>query len=466
MLTFRYFALSFFLLYSAIASCQYVFYIDSIYVTGNRHTKEYVVLSEMDLHPGDTINMENMQSRFEANRKLLQNTSIILDATFIVHQLDTVYKTAQLEVNVKEAWFLYPAPIFELADRNFNVWWVEQKRSINRINIGLKGYHTNLTGNRDRIKALYQTGYTQKMELEYSYPYLNRKKTLGIGVSFLFSSNRELGYNTVNNALLFYKDPDQFLLRRYRGGIGLTYRPNLKSTYNFGLAYQENYVDHYIVEELNSQYFSNGSTSQIYLALFGRYTYDQRDIRPYPEKGYYFNLSVEKYGIGKFSDYKALYVSPTVAVYVKFNKRLFSENNVKIQANLDRSNVPYNQNRALGYTNNYIRGYEYYVIDGTDYIYSKNNLKFKLLDRKINASWIPLRQFQVIPFKCYLTANFDVGYVVDEQFGQTNPLSNTLLTGYGLGLDIVLLYGNVLQLEYSWNGKGENGLFLHGKTNF
>lgn len=46
-------------------------------------------------------------------------------------------------IEVQENWYLYPNIIFELADRNFNVWWNEYDRSFKRINFGLGAQHVN-----------------------------------------------------------------------------------------------------------------------------------------------------------------------------------------------------------------------------------------------------------------------------------------------------------------------------------
>ena len=46
-----------------------------------------------------------------------------------------------------------------------------------------------------------------------------------------------------------------------------------------------------------------------------------------------------------------------------------------------------------------------------------------------------------------------------------NALSNRLLWGGGIGLDIVLYYDKVIQIEYSFNDLMENGYFLHLNLN-
>jgi len=66
----------------------------------------------------------------------------------------------------------------------------------------------------------------------------------------------------------------------------------------------------------------------------------------------------------------------------------------------------------------------------------------------------------------YLSLNNDVAYVNDTQFNQSNFLGNRWLLGGGLGLDLVLYYDKVIQIQYSINHLKEKGLFLHFKLSF
>ena len=60
----------------------------------------------------------------------------------------------------------------------------------------------------------------------------------------------------------------------------------------------------------------------------------------------------------------------------------------------------------------------------------------------------------------------DRAYVNDPQYGEINPFGNRWLWGGGLGLDLVLHYDKVIQIQYSINHLKEKGLFLHFKLSF
>lgn len=62
-------------------------------------------------------------------------------------------------------------PYFRLIDRNFNQWWVEQKRSLERVNYGIKFTQNNISGRNDNLDIWLINGYTQQITLRYNLPF-------------------------------------------------------------------------------------------------------------------------------------------------------------------------------------------------------------------------------------------------------------------------------------------------------
>ena len=133
---------------------------------------------------------------------------------------------------------------------------------------------------------------------------------------------------------------------------------------------------------------------------------------------------------------------------------------------LIRQRQPYYDNRALGFGDDFLRGYEYYIIDGLDMAYLKANLRFQLLNKEINVGkWVFIKQFRRMPIKTYLSINNNFGFANDPFDNGENFLNERLLWGGGLGIDFVLYYDKVFRVEYSFNHLLENGLFLHLNLN-
>ena len=125
--------------------------------------------------------------------------------------------------------------------------------------------------------------------------------------------------------------------------------------------------------------------------------------------------------------------------------------------------IPYYFNRGLGYNNDYIRGYEYYVIDGQSFALVKNSLKYKLIKQhivEVKALKNRFSQFSTIPYSVYLTLNGDAGYVQDKFYGNKNSLNNKWQYGYGVGLDFVTFYDIVARFEFTFNKQMQHGFFI------
>ena len=129
---------------------------------------------------------------------------------------------------------------------------------------------------------------------------------------------------------------------------------------------------------------------------------------------------------------------------------------------------PYYLRRAMG-TSIYVRGYQYYVIDGQNYALLKAALRYKLLPQyTFRFPWFPMEKFNEIPLTIYTGVFADAGYVEDRNRNATdrNVLGNTWQRGIGAGVDFVTYYDLVFRAEYTLNHFGEHGLYLHAIAAF
>ena len=74
---------------------------------------------------------------------------------------------------------------------------------------------------------------------------------------------------------------------------------------------------------------------------------------------------------------------------------------------------------------------------------------------------LPLNKFNTFHYALYFGLYGDMGYVEDRLYAGANPLANSLLAGYGVGVDYVTYYDIVLRLECSMNKMNELGFFIH-----
>lgn len=280
----------------------------------------------------------------------------------------------------------------------------------------------------------------------------------------LEKKSTEISYNTFNNKLLRYFDEGNVLLTQYRGSFGIIYHPDIYNKHFISVYYNSNAIKPYVLEELNSDFLSD-KIKQRYITLDYTYSYDKRDFKIYPNKGYYLEAELTQSGIGFFDDLSLLIARSKIEKYFQLSKNIFSGFKLEGKKTLYSHGAGYINNIALGYDENYLNGYELYVIDGEDYVTLKTSHKVFLFKGKANLSkWIKISQFKFIPYDFYLSLNADCGYVNNNTNFVFNNFTNRWLYGYGLSLD-ALIYHNLLKISYGINHTGAGGFYFHFVNN-
>jgi outer membrane protein assembly factor BamA len=427
-----------------------------ITLAGNKITKDHIILRELTFHAGDTL--QHPDSTFLRSEENLLNTSLFLKA-----EITRIAEGNQLDVFIflSERWYIFPVPIFEVVDRNFNEWWVQ--KDFSRVNYGAYLYWNNFRGRNETFTFAFRTGYTHRFSLYYEIPFINRKQKAGLIFAASYSTNKETAYATATDKLQYLKLEGADMRTEQGYSVQYTFRPGLYVTHLLEAGYRQADVLDTVVR-LNPGFFAGSSHTEKYSILRYAFRIDHRDIKPYPLRGNYFDVEVIKNGLDVFhDDIDLFFLAANYRRYVQLGHRWYASGglNGKVSGS---SFQPYYNTRALGYSRDFVRGYEYYVIDGQDYLLGKSNLKFELLPKKfVHAGLIPFEKFATIPFAFYLNLYADAAYVNDAQFAGdwNNRLPNTWLFGYGAGIDLVTYYDMVFRFEYSLNKFGESGIFIH-----
>jgi len=440
--------------------------IQNIFIEGNNKTKDRIVQRELDFMIGDTISIIDFEKRMLRTKKRLYNTGLFNLIHINFKGFNASKAILDIHISLTENLYIYPAPIFELADRNFNVWWQEMNRSWSRVNYGLRLDHINTTGVQDRLKIKLQFGYTRKYELKYIYPYITNK--WGAGASLFYSEQKEIGYITRNNKTDFFKAPDErILLKRFRVETALNYRPDLNTFHTFRLEFHRNGIDELVASDLNPDYFLNGDDKIRFMLFEYDFDYNGRIFNIYPIGGYRINVNIKKEGFGIFKEYNNLPIHLDMDKHFMSFDRLISSFRIKAKTNLIRDQVAFANNTGLGYSNNIVGGYELYVIDGTDYILGEYQLKIKALEKLINlGKMMPINGFKKLHLQVFLRGNLDAAYVNERNYIATNTFNNQWIVGYGPAIDILLFNNFLFKFEYSFNQIGESGLFIHSSNSF
>jgi len=440
----------------------------AITIEGNYITKRTIILRELTFKKGDTLPAADWAVISMRSKNNVLNTSL-----FNFVDMDTAANPGggtNVTITVQERWYIWPVPILQLEERNFNTWWNQDHRNLDKLDYGLYFSDNNALGEKQTLKIKLQLGYTQQWGITYDIPYITRNQDLGLQFNFTSSQNREIPYTSVGNILTYLSTPESPLQQQYNAVVDLTYRPKLYEIHYLELNFSACYINDTILK-LTSDYLPYNLT---HTAFFGGKYYFRRDLRdyiPYPLHGYYFDLSINDYGMGialpQQRAFNILYAQSSIHKYGKITDKLFysAEAEGKVSGS---SAQPYYLQRGLGYANDFVRGYEYYVIDGNNYALAKGEIKYQLINIPIinlptqQLPFLRERQFNKATFALYLTAFSDWGYVGNaDPYVENNFLANNALWGNGFGLDMVTYYGIVVRFEYSFNQLNQSGFFLH-----
>ncbi len=435
-----------------------LFTIKQIEITGNKKTKSFIILRELLIKENDSLSYSALKEKIEGSKNNLFNTFLFNKTSIDI--LDSTESSINLRVTVSERWYTYPLPIMEIADRNFNVWWVEQHHDIKRLNAGIALLKRNIRGRNETLTLIAQTGYTRQLGFQYEFPFIDKKLQKGLVLYSGYYQNKEVASLTFNNKQLFLKDYSQFIRERFQVGAMFRYRPKIYLRHSFEM----NYTATHIADTLAitaPDYLLDKKTKQQYGLLKYVFELDHRNVKAYPLKGYILTFAATKWGLLPSDNIKMSEASLLLSKYSKLGNKLFLYNSIKLKTSLP-SRQPYNLQRAFGYGYDFVRGYEYYVIDGQHFGLLRNEIKYQIIKYRLQS---PIKKMDDQPFNVYLKTFLDAGYVKDEYYFKNNPFNNKWLTGYGVGLDVNTIYDIVMRIEFSINHTGESKIYLHYRAN-
>jgi outer membrane protein assembly factor BamA len=439
--------------------------INRIFITGNRITRDKIILRELTLKQGDIFYSDDLFGIIDLDRKKLLNTRLF--NTVEIRTIEIEPLRFDLVVDVNERWYTFPAPLFDIADRNFNEWWQTYNHDFKRINYGLRLYQYNMRGRNETLRFHAQFGFQRRLELMYRFPYIDQKQKQGFTVEMGFFETKNVAFRTINHKYEFIKNEDILRSNRF---VALTYsyRNSFYQTHFIKAQFVNTNISD-TIKLLNPIYLKNEILMQQYTSLSYIFNSDHRDLVSYPLKGHQFNAEVTRNGILESDNFKKTELLLQYSKYFDLKKNYYLSNNL-VGYWSNPQDISYINFGVLGLRKQFIRGYEVYVIEGPYYVMNKTTFKKLILSRKYRWNAMPLDQFKHIPLSIYLKTYADFGYVKNypdyEAQNVNTRLSDKLLSGGGFGLDVVGFYDLVLRFEYSINAEAEKGFFFHVKREF
>lgn len=434
------------------------FSVIGVIIDGNRATKERVILRELTVRTGDTVpTSEQLYYLLERSRQNVYNmglfNSVRVLPTYLPHH------EVLLTVTVLERWFYWPTPIFKYSDPNFNTWWLT--RDFRRVYYGAFLYRYNMRGRNETLYAKVQLGYAKEFALRYRFPFIDRRQRWGLAFGAGRTQQDEITVGTIDNKREFITLRGRETRREWKGDLEATLRPAFDRRHSFRIGYTHADVLDTVARAVPG-YFIDGNKRIDYFNLGYSFTHDDRDSRVYPLSGAFSQLRIDHFGLGLLGDRQ---VELTTFYGVLQNSWRTSERwsagaSLRGKVNVG-PRLPYYMQQGLGY-DDYVRGYEYYVIDGENYGLLKLNALWALVKpREYVFTGMRSDNFRTLYLAVYLNVFTDLGLVEDSRYEQRNFLANRLQRGHGIGVNVVTSYDQVMRVEFAVNALNEQGFYLH-----
>ena len=436
------------------------FVVKQINIYGNNKTKEYIIRREIHIHTGDSLLLSSVNNELQKIRQQVYNTNLFNEVK--VQLVNITPSEFDINVSLKERWYIFPLLKFQLIDRNINEWLQKYDADLGRVVYGVKFTHYNLTGRRDLLRMTFLNGFTRNVSFSYFKPLSNKELTQGFSFAGGYVQNKEFIYNTsYDNKPIQFNNRD-FSRKSTFVGVGFNFRRHFLQNHYVNITLNHiDVVDSLLKEPYNPNYFNGTGSSKNFIDFSYTYQYINANNAVYPLKGTTSSLKLIKRGFGFSGGINMFAVEATYNKYWPFKSDWYASVQLSGKVTLP-FDQPYINQRALGYGDANLRGLELYVVDGVAYGLVRSTIKKKLFTVNV-PNIFKSKKYPSIPFTFFAKTYTDFGYAYNKKIYQTN-LSNKLLYTGGFGIDIYSLYDITLRLEYSFNQLGKNGLFLQAQS--
>ena len=408
----------------------YPFIIDSIAITGNEKTEEFVILRELNFSAGDTLS--KVQSFF--NRERVYSLGIFNHVYFI----PTIVESKRiLTIEVEESWYIYPIPFLDARDGD-----------LKKLTYGIFLRIINFRGRNEDLTANFAIGYDPSFSLGYYNPNTikneNENIFVGARVGYADISNR-----SVTAEKLYGKS---FSQKYISANLTLGKRFGLYNRFYLTTGY--NYIETPIyIPGINA---SNGRIDNLVELGFG-FEHDTRDLIQYPTDGIFSSFSYVQRGLGlDNTNYGIARID--FREYREVFEKLISKWRFTSRFTIGKGVPYYDYSRLDGREK--IRGHYNEKYEGNDYYFGSLEFYYPIIkELNVDLTFIPIIPDALLSYR--------VGFYT-QIFAETglaklrhDPFAiNKFNSGYGFGITLLVLPYQVLRVEVAFNEKMKSELII------
>jgi outer membrane protein assembly factor BamA len=403
---------------------DYSIVIDSIEVTGNETTKDFVILRELTIGIGDTLN-----PKFASyDRERIYSLRIFIDVKLKPFSYEG---KNTLLIEVEESWYIYPIPIIFLNDKDWD-----------KISYGAALSWLNFRGRNERITGFVTFGYDPSFGFTYFNPNLAYNQNLNLQTNFAYStvSNRSAEAEQLYGSEF---DQETFVSR-------LQFGKRFGNYHWFYLNSGFDYIETpFYIEGINA---SNSRIDRTLIAGLS-YVYDTRDLRMYATEGIYSDIGFEYKGFG--IDGISYFVAD---LDFREYRKIFDTFTAKWRITARHTGgelVPYYDYSFIGYANR-VRGYFYGdEQEGNDSFLGSIEFNYPIINEtRIDLYFIPLLPRSLLSYRFSLVAELFADTGAARDVGSPWTIKS-FDSGYGTGLSFLVLPYFTCRVEFAINDNAQ-----------
>ncbi len=400
------------------SSSSPIYFISDIKIFGNEKTLPETIFREMSIKKGMTVNEEMI--RYDEDRIL----SLGLFTQVKLMLLPSV-ESYELLVLIQEAWYIWPFPIFEIKDHDWN-----------KLSYGLGLTVRNITGRNETLFTAGTLGFDPFLAVNYFHPWIANDLHLKLNTQLTYENRRNRSLRSIVDG----KNYDEKILRA-----------ELSIGKRFGLFHDLFLLLQYKYLQV-PEYFAGRTVSTTgidrHLSLGIKYNYDSRDFSGYPKQGSYFGLTYLKQGLGESEvNYHLLWYD--FRKFWSFGDFILSVRNS--YRTIFGNSIPNYANSFIGYEER-IRGHYYDYYEGESSQIGSIELRVPFIKNEIIELDVPLIPRELLTLNILVDIHlFADGGVVWNR--NQKSIDQKIEKGFGIGMSFIILPYRSIRFDLGFNEK-------------
>ena len=409
--------------------------VDSINISGNDITQDFIILRELNFKVGDVVNKKTLLF----NRERVFSLQLFNRVEFfIIHKNDINI----LLILVNESWYIYPLPFARSRDGD-----------IHRMTYGMNLNYKNFRGRNETLQAEVGVGYDPFYSISYQNPALFFENDIGLTASAAYSKV----YNSSENALKAAGTDFQYKV--VDGELTLSKRLDQFNLLSLSVGYD------YIESPYAGLYGITASNESIdrFVLFGGSYLLDTRDLKQYSENGIYSSIQYFHKG---FLENNISYnlVQLDFRTYHTIIENLSAKFRIAYRGTFGDV-VPFYDYGMLDYSGFLVRGHRNEHPEGNNIMVASVEISYPLVsewDFSIKLPVLPERLTSA-RIGVFISCFYDAGIA----YNNGSPVAlNNFLSGFGVGISFLVLPYYGLRFEYALNARGSGEFSVGSGVSF